>query len=129
MRRYIPAAAAAVLLFSVPAEAQEVNRLPFADGTYVTDQALCRMSVSQMLARYRDRVGLMVRNIEGRMVGGYESQCEVQSVAVAGNTITFQAKCSGEGTTWLRDETWVRVDARSFRIDDRTYRGCGRLIR
>eukprot|EP01036_Dinobryon_divergens_P053213 gene53213-71140_t len=77
-------------IFSGYALAQGVKRLPFPDGTYVTDQAICRMSEGQRIQKFGDAVGSMVRNIEGsKLDNSYELQCETRNVVQTVNKVKF----------------------------------------
>lgn len=112
------------------AQAQGAGRLPFPNGTYVTDPALCRQKPDQWTEGRGDSVALMVRSIEGKKLDdGYELFCEVSSVMVSGNAVRFKAKCEAEGEPRIVSGSWVKIDDRSFRIGNRTYTTCGRLIR
>lgn len=109
---------------------QDSRRLPFPDGTYVTRPELCRMTGEQISNRFTTDADIVVRHIEGRKLrGGYEMNCEVRSVALQGNAVRFRAMCEQEGEANAVNGSWVRIDDRSFRIGNRTYTSCGRLIR
>jgi hypothetical protein len=104
--------------------------LPFADGTYVTDPALCTLTQQKMLDIYGDSIGAMVVNIEGRSLdNGYEMYCKISKTSVTKKTIRFRAECDAEGETQRVNETWTRIDARSFRSRNRVFYWCGNLIR
>lgn len=112
------------------ASAQGAKRLPFADGTYVTDAAICRMTEDQRVARFGDQVGSMVRNIEGSQLdNSYELSCKIGSVKVSGSSVRFRANCESEGEPNTINGSWTRIDDRSFKIGNRTFTACGRLIR
>jgi hypothetical protein len=119
----------AMLAAGPAAHAQQANQLPYPEGSYAVDPALCRMSARAIFRRYGDEIHTRVRNVRGQILDSYEATCEIRSVTVAGNNITIQAMCSGEGETYPRTETWVRVNQRSFRVDNRTFVSCGRFIR
>lgn len=111
-------------------DAQTLKRLPFPDGTYVTDPALCRQKPEQWTEGRGDSVGLMVRNIEGRKFdNGYETFCEVRNVVQSGNSVKFRLVCESEGETAAQNGSWIKIDDRSFKVGNRTFTSCGRLIR
>lgn len=111
-------------------DAQTLKRLPFPDGTYVTNPDLCRMTPDQQTAKFGDSVGSMVRNIEGRKLdNGYELSCQVASVMLSGAAIKFKANCESEGEPNTVNGSWMKVDEKSFKIGSRTFTACGRLIR
>lgn len=130
MHRIFVLAAAAVVCLALTAHAQEASRLPFPDGSYVTNPAFCRMSMQALRARQHERVGVLVRDIDGRRFNrGWEVNCQMQSLTVRGSTINVRATCDAEGTTEPWNETWIRLNERSFRVGRRTYVGCGQFIR
>lgn len=103
--------------------------MPFADGTYVTDPALCSLTAEQTTSKFGDMTGSMVRNLRGRKLdNGYELSCTLSNVRVSGNTVRFRATCEAEGEPQVIEGTWVRLDERRFRVGQRVFHGCGRLI-
>jgi hypothetical protein len=116
-------------ILDTPANSLSV-RLPFPDGTYVTDPALCRQKPEQWIEARGDSVALMVRNIEGsKFDNGYETFCEVRNVVQNGNNVKFRLVCESEGETNSRSESLIKVDDRAFKIGNRTFTSCGKLIR
>lgn len=112
---------------TAPQQAQ--TRLPFVDGTYVTDPSLCRLSAQQINDRLGDATSLQVRQINGaRLTDGYEMSCNVIGVAVQGDNVRFQAGCEAEGESTRIKGSWIKIDARTFRIGQRTFQACGRSI-
>lgn len=104
-------------------------RLPFADGTYVTDPSLCRLSAQEINDRLGDTTGSRVRQINGnRLTDGYEMSCNVGGVAIQGDRVAFQARCESEGETTRINGAWIKIDDRTFRIGQRIYSACGRTI-
>lgn len=102
------------------------NALPFPDGRYVTDKALCGLSEQQMLERHGDMLGAMVRVIDGpRLTNAYEMQCTVGDVRVAGDDVRFRAKCGREGKADTVNGRYVRLSSTSFRLGQRTFSLCG----
>lgn len=120
-----------VLVISVgSANAQTLNRLPFPNGTYVTNPDLCRMTPDQQTTKFGDSVGSMVRNIEGRKLdNGYELNCEIRAVTVSGAAVKFRLVCEAEGETQTQNGSWIKIDDRSFKVGNRAFTSCGRLIR
>ncbi len=117
-----------VAMSAVPAEA--AGPLPFPDGTYVTDPALCRMTDRQRSERHGDELVLMVRHVEGnRLTDGYEMVCTVLSARTSGNTVRYRTRCNMEGRWETAAGTMTRLGETSFRIGTRTFRSCGRLAR
>lgn len=116
------------LLLTVHA-ARAQGPLPFADGTYVTDPALCAMTASETTTKFGDMTGAMVRNLKGnKLDNGYELSCTISNVRVSGNTVRFRAACEAEGEAQVIEATWVRLDPRRFRVGQRVFQWCGRLI-
>lgn len=114
---------------SATPQRQTQARLPFADGTYVTDPSLCRLSAAQINDRLGDATGSSVRQINGsRLTNGYELSCNVTNVAAQGYQVRFQARCESEGEATRINGVWTKIDDRSFRIGQRTYSACGRSI-
>lgn len=123
----LAAGLALVAISVVPAAA---GPLPFPDGTYVTDPALCRLTDRQRSERYGDELVLMVRHVEGnRLTDGYEMVCTVLSAGLSGNTVRYRTRCNMEGRWETATGTMTRLSESSFRIGTRTFRSCGRLAR
>jgi hypothetical protein len=71
---------------NAPAPARS-GPLPFPDGRYVTDKALCGLSEQEMLDRHGDMLGTMVRIIDGpRLTNAYEMSCTVSGVRSDGDS-------------------------------------------
>lgn len=109
--------------------ASQQARLPFADGTYVTDPSLCRLNAQQINDRLGDATSLQVRQINGsRLTDGYEMSCKVNGVAMQGDNVRFQAGCESEGAPTRVKGSWIKIDDRTFRIGQRIFQACGRSI-
>ncbi len=129
MKRLVLAAVSMGFL-SISAIAQNSNRLPFPNGTYVADAALCRMTAEQIISRYGDQTATLVRNIEGsKFDTGYETFCNIRNVVQAGSTVRFKLICEAEGEKQVSNGSWIKIDERSFKLGNRTFTSCGRLIR
>lgn len=113
---------------SAPSRAP-LARLPFADGTYVTEPGLCRLSADEITERFGDGTGLRVRQINGsRLTDGYEMSCNVGGVTTRGERVMFRARCDSEGEATRINGDWLKIDDRTFRIGQRTFMACGRSI-
>ncbi|WP_293801440.1 hypothetical protein [uncultured Bosea sp.] len=112
-----------------PSSGSKQARLPFADGTYVTDPSLCRLNAQQINDRLGDATSLQVRQINGaRLTDGYEMSCKVVSVSMQGDNVRFQAGCASEGEPTRIRGSWIKIDDRTFRIGQKTFQACGRSI-
>jgi hypothetical protein len=112
------------------AQAQTSARLPFPDGTYTTRTELCRMTDRQRADRFGEQLVLMVRHLEGsRITDGYELDCTIRSVQITGNAIRQRATCILEGKVETSIATITRIDERTFRDLQQTFRYCGRFAR
>ncbi|MEO1200379.1 MAG: hypothetical protein AAFX39_14295 [Pseudomonadota bacterium] len=111
-----------ILAMMAPALAVD---LPFPDGTYVTDPALCALSPQERVAQHGDMVGAMVLNVKGEAIdNGYESFCRVTRVRESSNDIRADLACSSEGEQFPVAWQLTRHDQTSFTIAGRTYRRC-----
>lgn len=100
--------------------------LPFRDGRYVTDEALCGLSEQQMLERHGDMLGAMVRVIDGpSLTNAYEMQCTVSDARVEGDDVRFRARCGREGQVDTVNGRYHRLSPTSFRLGQRTFTLCG----
>jgi hypothetical protein len=116
-------AAIAVALSVLPAAGE--TRLPFPDGAYATDAALCPLSPSERVEREGDIVGNKLRIITGnKLENGYEMSCLIERVRISGNSVRFEAACMAEGETEKVDGAWRKVSATSFRIGARLFTLC-----
>jgi hypothetical protein len=110
---------------NAPAPARS-GPLPFPDGRYVTDKALCGLSEQEMLDRHGDMLGTMVRIIDGpRLTNAYEMSCTVSGVRSDGDSIHFRAECGREGEAGTVAGRYVRVSDTSFRLGQETFSLCG----
>lgn len=108
---------------------EAASKLPFADGTYVTDTALCRMTANEIGEKYLDRIGAMVYNIRGsKLDNSYEMYCELANVQTSGKKVRFELYCETEGETDTSTETWTIVGKNSFRVGKKLYTYCGRFL-
>jgi hypothetical protein len=99
--------------------------LPFPDGRYVTDPALCGLSEQQMLGRHGDMLGNMVRIIDGpHLTDAYEMKCSVSNVRVDGDDVRFRAQCNREGQVDIVNGMYTRLSPRSFRLGQETFTLC-----
>ena len=122
----------ALLVVASQAHAQSGSRQPFPyqSGTYTTEPRMCRMTADQWVDRYKDAVGAMVINLDGRNIdNGYELSCTIVGFRLSGSQLTISARCDAEGDRERRQLRWTVIDDSSFRVGSRTYGACGKLIR
>ena len=99
--------------------------LPFPDGKYVTDLNLCQLTGQQMVQRFGDRVGAMVRNINGdKLDNSYELSCTVDNVKTSDQLVQFRAICDSEGDKTPIQGAYRIVSPTSFQLGERTFQHC-----
>ncbi len=116
---------ASILVVLVSVLPVAAGPLPFTDGRYVTDPALCGVSDAELVRRHGDGVGAVVRNINGDALdNSYEMRCRIANVSVDGSDVTFDALCEAEGTIDKIRGHYVALSETAFRLGSRTFRRC-----
>ena len=116
---------AALLLLTSTAIADGADRLPFNDGRYLTDPALCSDSNADLIKRLGDGIGAITRNINGdRLDNSYEMSCRIENVSVRGSDVTFDALCQAEGMVEKIRGHYVALSKDAFKLGARTFRRC-----
>jgi hypothetical protein len=99
--------------------------LPFPDGRYVVDLALCPFTTEQLSFEYGDGIHSFVRHIDGpNLDDTYEGSCEITSVTRNGPRINFEAACHAEGEAYDRTDTFEEANFRTFRHQGLTFLHC-----
>jgi|JRYL01.1.fsa_nt_gb hypothetical protein len=115
----------AVALSLLAASVAHADPLPFPDGRYVTDSRACGLSEQDLVMRYGDMTGSVVRIINGAQLrDGYYMSCTVSNVRVQGNDVRFRAQCRGEEMTETVNGRYTRVTPTSFRLGGSTFSLC-----
>jgi hypothetical protein len=86
---------------------------------------MCALSDEELVDRYTDLIGTMVRNISGRKLNNsYEMDCEIGRVRSTKSTVYFDALCENEGEKSRKKGVYKIVSATSFRIGSDLFSLC-----
>lgn len=100
--------------------------LPFNDGRYVTDPALCSLSEDKLLEQLGDAVAFSVRNIKGQSLdNAYETHCRISNVRKRGKSVRFKAHCDAEGETETINGHYRYISRNKFALGKRIFVRCG----
>ena len=98
--------------------------LPFVNGRYLSDAALCGLADGQIVDRIGDEIYEVLYVIEDGHVKGGDSYCEVQAVSRQGQDVLMDAQC---GTDGYEDNVTLKmtyISDGAFRRGDRTFERC-----
>lgn len=98
--------------------------LPFVNGRYLSDAALCGLDDGQIVDRIGDEIYDVLYVIEDGLVSGGDSYCEVQAVSRHGQDVLMDAECATDGYEDNVTLKMTYISDGAFRSGDRTFERC-----